>query len=370
MISKVRMIRIKTLNELDALERDWRILEQMEGGPSIFQSWIWNRTWCEEVLPTRKGASLDIRIIEDGAGRILAILPLFEEPFMGTPVRITQFLGHRMSFHNDVLLADPNCVELARLVVEEFLKEFGSRGFLHLRNLDHQSAFTRELLAKGVAESMCSRLQIMKDPGIKEQYARLGPSSRKNLRWKSNKLRRKFGMDFRVCTGTDFPQAFDELVELHHQRKERVGSSTLIEGVNRSFLKIAATSLSNHGVFEIVQLRAGEKTIAAALMAMDKRRYFSYQSGFDPEFASFSPMTILLTETMRRGFEDLEGEIYDFGSGYEPYKYDWSPVIQENYMCCFGGNGFYLKPLTLLYKYFFKKRMEQLNQALVHKGHS
>ena len=361
--NETRVIRIRTLNELDDLEGDWKKLEQFKEGPSIFQSWLWNRTWCQEVLPTRKGASLDVRVVEDGAGRILAILPFFEEPVVGPFARVTQFLGPQMSFHNDVLLGDPSSVEHARIVVSVLPKDISSRGVLHLRHLDHESVFTKELLAKGTAEPMCSRLQIMHDPSIKDQYARLGSSSRKNLRWKANKLRRQFGIDFRICTGTEFPEAFDELIKLHRQRKAQVGSSTLLEGANCSFLKMATTLLSNLGAFEIVQLRAGDKTIAAALMAVDKRRYFSYQSGFDPEFAGFSPMAILLTETMRRGFEDLGCEVYDFGPGDQDYKFDWAPHKNTNYMSCYGGSGFYSKTVAAVYGGLFMRRMQAIQSV-------
>ncbi len=73
----IRIQRIQTLQALDAMEDIWTDLEHREGGPSIFQSWLWNRTWCEHVLSSRPQAHLDVRVVEDGAGRVLAILPLF-----------------------------------------------------------------------------------------------------------------------------------------------------------------------------------------------------------------------------------------------------------------------------------------------------
>jgi len=82
-MSKIRIKRIRTLGELDAIEEIWTDLERVEDGPSIFQSWIWNRTWCEHVLRSHKQARLDVRLVEDGAGRTLAILPFFEETLAG-----------------------------------------------------------------------------------------------------------------------------------------------------------------------------------------------------------------------------------------------------------------------------------------------
>lgn len=62
-------------------------------------------------------------------------------------------------------------------------------------------------------------------------------------------------------------------------------------------------------------------------MAREGPRYYFVQGGFDPEFARFSPMRLLLTETMRRAFDDLGCTIYDLGPGYESYKFDWKPVV-------------------------------------------
>jgi CelD/BcsL family acetyltransferase involved in cellulose biosynthesis len=119
------------------------------------------------------------------------------------------------------------------------------------------------------------------------------------------------------------------------------------------------SALSYGGNFEFVQLRAGETTIAAALTARDKRRYFFINAGFDLEFSHFSPMRILLTETMRRGFDDLGCEIYDLGPGYEPYKFDWKPCVGTNYFCSLGGSGPYAKALAALYGVAFRRRIKK-----------
>jgi CelD/BcsL family acetyltransferase involved in cellulose biosynthesis len=352
-MATIRIKRIRTLTELDTLEKIWTELERLDGGPSIFQSWTWNRLWCEEVLLRRKRAYLDVRVVEDGAGRALAVLPLFTEALAGPMVRITQFLGHRMSFHKDVLLADPKSPELADIVIRALLQDLGSSGVLHLRHLDGESMFTKRLVVNQVAEPQCTRLYLQADPTITDQRMRLGPSRRSSLRRGENRLRRQFDIAFRVQSGMAFLEAFDELIDLHHRRFTAKGSPTSLIGPSLAFFRTATSTLSKAGNCEIIQLQANGVTIAAVLMACHKRRYFFLQSGFDPKFSRFSPMRLLLTESMRRGFEDLRCEIYDLGTGYEQYKFDWSPIVGTNYMCCRGGTSLYARSVAAFYRAAF-----------------
>jgi CelD/BcsL family acetyltransferase involved in cellulose biosynthesis len=351
----IRIQRIQTLQALDAMKDIWTDLEHREGGPSIFQSWLWNRTWCEHVLSSRPQARLDVRVVEDGAGRVLAILPFFEEALAGPIARLTQFLGHRMSCHNDILLADPGNPELAEQVAVSLVEDLGYRTVLHLRHLRSESLFTKQLIAAQLADPQCPLLRLRFDPTLREPASRLSRKMRKSLRLAKNRLQREFAIEFRVRSGADFPQGFDVFIDLHRRRFASMGKSTLIAGQNLSFLKTATSMLSNVGHFEILQLQANGSTIAAQLMARDKQCYFSIQGGFDPEFARFSPMWLLEIEAIRRGFEDLGCEYYDIGPGYEPYKYHWHPIIEMNYTCCLSRPNLYAKSMAALYGATFRR---------------
>ena len=309
------------------------------------------------MLSSRKRTRLDVRLVEDGAGRTLAILPFFEEALAGSVARITQFIGHRMSDHNDILLVDPKSSELADEVIRVLFEDPDSGTILHLRHLDGGSMFTKRLLVSRVAEPQCTHLYLQADPAITDQRKRLGPTKRKNLRWQENLIRRQFKIQFRVRSGTDFLDAFDEMIDLHYRRFDAKGHSTSLTGPSLAFLRTATSTLSNTGNFEIIQLRTDDTTIAAVLTAYSRRRYFGVQSGFNPEFSRFSPIRLLQVETMRRGFEDLDCEIFDLGTGYDQYKFEWSPIVDTNYMCCYGGTGLYGKLAANLYRAAFLRSL-------------
>lgn len=282
----------------------------------------------------------------------------FEEKVAGPVVRLTQFLGHRMSYHNDILLVEPKNSELTIEVVQSLCNDLSPRTILHLRNLASESVFTKQLLVKGAAETHCSRLLIKADSNITDQAMRLSKSTRKTFRRCKNKLFREYDCEFDVRSGDEFSEAFDEFINLHQQRFASVKRTTLLEGLNLEFLKTAISRFDSSGNFEIVQLCANGKTIAAALIALSKRCCFAFNSGFNPEFSCYSPMRLLRAETMRHVFDDLGCKIYDFGPGYERHKYEWKPFVDTNYFCSVGGSGPYAKLLASLYRVAFRRQVQ------------
>jgi CelD/BcsL family acetyltransferase involved in cellulose biosynthesis len=163
-----------------------------------------------------------------------------------------------------------------------------------------------------------------------------------------------------VVSGEDFPAAFDEFAELHRRRFAFKGQASSLVGSELAFFRAATTELSRTGSCEIIQLRLDGQTIAAQIMMLDRQRYYAIQGGFAPEFARFSPAFLLDLEAIRRGFNDLGCRIYDFGAGYEEYKYHWNPIIGTSYFCCAGAMNLYAKSMASVYQLAFRKALPRL----------
>lgn len=357
----LQIYQVRSLKELDTIENLWRDLESRDEGLSVFQSWDWNRAWCEYVLRHGKD-QLAVRVIEDSAGRQVAILPFYELQLAGPLLRVTQFLGHRMSFHNDILLDDQENKSLIESVIKLMLNDLDPYTFLHLRHMAGQSALTKAFQSTGRVKEQCDRVYVRADKSIKEQYKRLGRSASKTYRWSRNQLQKKFNSEYVCFSGPLFEKAFDEMMSLHNKRFDSMGKSTLLTGDNLIFLKQATNELSKQNRSEILQLRGTDGVvIAAMLLVIDKRRCFFIQCGFDPEFSRYSPLRVLIAEAMRHVFDDLGCEIFDFGPGYERYKYDWSSEIGKNYFCSLGGTGIYSKVAAKAYQLAFERQMSKSN---------
>lgn len=353
----LRIHQIRTLHEMDAIEDLWRDLESRDNRLSVFQSWDWNRAWCEYVLKNSNG-QLAVRIIENSAGQQVAILPFYEVPLVGSLISVTQFLGHRMSFHNDILLAEPGNISQIEGIIELMLDDLGSRNFLHLRHMVEQSVLTKVLLQTGRAIEQCNRIYVRTESSITEQHKRLGRSAGKTYRWARNKLQKEFKSKYVHFSGSLFEKAFNELIVLHNMRFDSQGKASLLAGDNLEFVKYASNKLSQENHCEILQLRASdEKIIAAMLLIIDGDHCFFVQCGFDTSFSRYSPLRVLIAEAMRYAFDELNCTIFDFGPGYESYKYDWSPELHKNYFCSLGGNGWYSKLVAKSHQMAFERHL-------------
>ena len=353
----IRIKKIQNLDELDNLKEDWDKLARNIDGPSFFQSWIWNRTWCEHFLQMPGKTKLSVRVAEDEAGMVLAIFPFFEQYIAGGLVCIEQFLCHRLSYHNDVLLLHLNNDDFVKEVTAALLADIDYRTILSLRHLNEKSLFTKYLSKNGSAQPQCTRIQILADSSITDQSTRLGKSTRKRFRRQANKLKREHERDFNIQRTDAINAGFKELVDLHHRRFSDAGRTTIFSGQSLNFWEDIIQKTNGDSAFEIVQLRANGKSIAAGLGLHDGKHYFGVQTGFDPDFKQFSPMRILLVEVMRHVFDELECDAYDHGPGYESYKYEWSPSIGENFYSCLGGRGPYAKILAHGYNWAFLRSL-------------
>ena len=353
----IRIHLIDTPAALQDIKTAWTDCERADDYATIFQSWTWNSIWCEQVLARKKRARIAVRIARDGAGRILAICPFFEQDVAASAIRLTRFIGHHMLVDGGILLADPGNEELVALVVASVLKDLDGRTLLHLSHLNGAAPFTRCLVAGGLAQAQCPRVWVETDGTDKDPAERLGSKMRKNLRSIRNRMQREFKTEFRAVSGPDYPAAFDELVNLHQRRFSAKREASSLVGSNLAFLKAATTQLSDTGHFEILQLRADDKTIAAQLMARDRQRYYAIQGGFAPEYSRFSPILLLELEGMRRGFHELGCRAYDLGAGYEAYKYHWKPRIGTDYFCCHSASNLYARSVATLYRMALKRAL-------------
>ncbi|MGA8009761.1 MAG: cellulose biosynthesis protein CelD, partial [Thiomonas sp.] len=83
---------VTTTEAFDALEADWRALEELSARNSVFLGWDWQRLWWSHYGPGRRLSILVARL----GGRVIGILPLYLEThrvFKILPVRKLRPIG-------------------------------------------------------------------------------------------------------------------------------------------------------------------------------------------------------------------------------------------------------------------------------------
>ena len=345
---------IKTLDELEALKPTWDNLANKEYY-TVFQSWDWNFEWCKQALPENKSAALNIMLLEDSQGNEVGIIPLYRENVFRPIAKINQFLGNHISCQNDIIMSEYDNPELAEEIISSLQNNLRTNNFIFLKHLDGNSGFTKQLAKSTLASPQYQRIVIRHNPEIKDQKLRFGKSTRKNFRWRENKLKRDYDVDITVKTGNESAEAVDKLIELHLKRFKSTNRESSFTESSTTFLKNYA--VNNCKKVELIELSANGKVIASEYAINDNNQYFFMVGGFDPEFDSFSPLKILMTECMQRAFDVLGCTLCDLGPGYEKYKYDWNPETITNYYAAISGNDLYSKIITNSYRNMFKKKL-------------
>src|SRR6266511_1212921 len=105
-------------------------------------------------------------------------------------------------------------------------------------------------------------------------------------------------------------------------------SAGIPQGAVEDFHREAAPRLAKRGWLRLYRLHVGGAAVAAVYGLEVRRRFFYYQSGYDPAWAPRSPGLVLVGRTI----EDAYGcglSDYDFLRGTEPYKLEWASDRHE-----------------------------------------
>ncbi|MBI9070053.1 MAG: GNAT family N-acetyltransferase [Melioribacteraceae bacterium] len=348
--------RISCLDELIKYKEKWIELEKEH---FLFQSWNWNFNWIKSVLKKNKKIKLDVWIIFENK-EVIAILPFFKEQMFFPKLYIIQFLGHRMSYHNDILLSSKVNNEKLVAILEMLKQNIGFFSTLLLRHLSANSPLVDVLDKQNMIHEQCNRLKLLYNEEDTSSLSRMKNSARKSFNNRINRLGKKHNYSFEIIKNENLIESFDRMVGLHKERFKSKNKETLLTKDNLEFLK--KNMLESEDKFEILELTNENGLMASRLMIKDKDHYFCINGGFNPKYSEFSPMKILLNYTMDRGFNDLNLEFFDFGPGYEKYKYDWNPDEYKNYYSVISGTSIWSKLQSILFEQFFQYKLNKAVQ--------
>lgn len=119
---------------------------------------------------------------------------------------------------------------------------------------------------------------------------------------------------------TDVPIALRELIDLHQKRWTQSGQSGCFSDPRfSSFLLAAAQALALREGCVVRTLRIDDRPVASHLLLRDADKYYMYQAGRDPGFASQKVGTILNLATMR-ALAERGAKFMDCLRGNEIYK--------------------------------------------------
>lgn len=317
-------------SRLEALAPEWEALAAEASLDHPFLSHEWVSAWWEAFAKDR---ALHVLVVRD-AGRAIAIAPLMRGRvrFCGLPLGSLETIGNDHTPRGGFLVA-PGRKDAWEALWETFSRR--GRGFdlLLLRQLpgDSPTLASMTSLARGAgwlegrwrsSESPCLR------PDGAEFATYLETLSSKHRAYLRNKERRaqKLG-EVAVETVTaesDLDAALAEGVRIEGSGwKGKAGSAIGSEDETLRFYSLFARRAARRDWLRLHFLRIGEKRVAFDYTVAYGKRRFMIKSGYDAEFATISPSSLLVQSVLKRAFERGVEE-FDFLGGLDAWKTCWT----------------------------------------------
>lgn len=333
------------------LQAEWDALLRGAASNVVFLTRQWQEIWWSN-FSSRAACSLCMLTIrdtgQDSGGALIAIAPLFIEtaplpPLQeysrgvlrpegeGAPRRIVRFVGGiDVADYLDIIAA-PNHIREAWSSVLDYLLEIRSKwdvidfhslpDFSPSRELLAELALEKGLHAQVFPEDVCPLVEL---PSDWETYLMsLRKKDRHELRRKVRKLEGRDDARWYLVNPLDeeaLQRAMQSFIVLH-RLSGADKAEFMDERMAASFLDMART-LAHTGWLDLAVLEVNKEPAAAYLSFNYNGRLYLYNSGYDPQFGSYSAGVALLAYRIHKAI--LQGvKVFDFLRGDEDYKYDF-----------------------------------------------
>jgi CelD/BcsL family acetyltransferase involved in cellulose biosynthesis len=318
------------------LSEEWAELLSDSDADCLFLTREWLEIWWRHFSTGRTLALMTVR----RHSRLIGLAPLFSmrNRFGGVmPYRSLQFLGTGLvgSDYLDVVMRRGEETAVSRSLAE-FVNRRGP--VMTLSHLHAKGALTagvvQELEQTGWTVlrrviDVCPHIPL-KGHTWESYLAGLGSQHRYNFNRRLKNLHKLGTLTFDVVEKEDQRQeALQTLIDLHNLRwDERGGSQTLRSPVIQAFHDSFSRVALERGWLRLFTLRLDGRPVGALYGFLYGRRFYFYQSGFDPAYRQHSvglvTMGLAIKRAVAEGVED-----YDLLHGSETYKALWASESHE-----------------------------------------
>jgi serine acetyltransferase/CelD/BcsL family acetyltransferase involved in cellulose biosynthesis len=317
---------------LEHLAPEWSDLLNDSDADCLFLTSEWLETWWRHF--SRNEWTLNLVTVRRQS-RLLGIMPLFTRPrtFGGVlTCRSTEFLGTGLvgSDYLDVMIRRGEEEPVSRALIEFFERQ---RPLLMLSHLPASSngavTVARELEQNGWT---VERNPVETCPYIPlgghswESYlASLGSNHRYNFQRRLKNLHAQGTVLFDTVEKEDQRhEALDSLRQLHTLCwKGRGGSQAMQSAREWAFHESFSRLALDRGWLRLSLLRMNGRPIAALYGLLYRKRFYFYQSGYDPAWRRDSVGLVTMGLAIKQAIAEGAAE-YDLLHGMESYKFLWT----------------------------------------------
>lgn len=268
-----------------------------------------------------------LRFRAQAGGETVGIAPLCIGSHWGTPLRRLTWIGAGVSDCLGPIALPEHSLEVAHALLRFLRSERSGWDIADLPQLRPEEPLATLIASEAFQSVAGEPCPYVKLPDTWEAMtARIGKNLRSHLGYAERLVTRTFpDAEFRLATAETLETDLTTLFTLHRQRWNARCLPGALSGrrVQAFHREVAAQFLAN-GWLRLHLLSADGEVRAGLYAFAFGGRTFYYQSGFAPEFARYSPGTLLIARAIRQAITEGHTE-FDFLRGAEAYKYRWLP---------------------------------------------
>jgi CelD/BcsL family acetyltransferase involved in cellulose biosynthesis len=310
---------ITTTESLISHTSEWQELWAQDTRATPFQSPQWLVPWWKHL---GVGELFTIAVRDDNC--LIALLPMYIHRPPSANQRQLLFLGVGTSDYLDALVLPGREQDVLSLLVDFLMIRPRPWDVAYLQQLRGDSPLLRlAQLSIGHTTERDADPCYFLVPG-----AHTKPKMRSNLSYYRRRAEKSGKLRVQMADQATAPTLFDELVHFHSSRWHTRGETGVLadERVQRAHRE-SVPLLYQRGLLRLSALTLNDRPVAVIYALTDAptrphRRFYCYLTGFDPDWNSISPGTLLLGSMLEQAAREKASAV-DFLRGHERYKEFW-----------------------------------------------
>jgi CelD/BcsL family acetyltransferase involved in cellulose biosynthesis len=326
---------ITTEDRLAEIGPIWDRLVARAGVTHPFVTHAWIQSWWECF-----GGSSELLILLVRTGdEPIAIAPLMRatERMYGARYRCVRFIANDHTPRSDFIIAS-HADEAYAAICTFLMREAAEWDVLQLCDVPGDSRTVGALRGHAAQYDLLAGMRraanspILSTTGGWDRYIEtLSPKRRWFLRNRLKRLSKLGDVSLEtVCDGTEVPQALEVGFRLEAAAwKGKAGTAILCDPAIQRFYTKLAQRAASRGWLRLQFLKVNGQRIAFAYCLAYEQRMYLLKPGFDPEYAAFSPGTLLFYLALQECCASSV-VLYDFLGDDDDWKRQWADNYVEH----------------------------------------